>query len=99
MLEEIKTVFSDRQLLRQKLGEFLQTPNKVELYAKAAEKFFATGSRESLCFKETWSWWAFFSPEFFFIYRKELKELLLFYSPNPPAIFQSISYEYCIWHI
>lgn len=34
-----------------------------------------------------------------FNYRKELKELLLFYSPNPPAIFQSISYEYCIWHI
>ena len=40
MTEQTKAVFSHPKLLREKLNEFLQTPNSVKI-AQAAEKFFA----------------------------------------------------------
>lgn len=71
MTQETKTVFSDPQLLRTRLEQYLQTPKKVELYARAAESFFAKGNNEELKFKLTWSWWAFFGQCWFFFFRKE----------------------------
>ena len=69
MTQESQKVFSDPELLRKKLEIYLQTPKKVELYARAAEKFFA--NNEELKFKLTWSWWAFFGQCWFFFFRKE----------------------------
>ncbi len=69
MTQESQKVFSNPELLRKKLEIYLQTPKKVELYARAAEKFFA--NNEELKFKLTWSWWAFFGQCWFFFFRKE----------------------------
>lgn len=52
MTQESQKVFSDPELLRKKLEIYLQTPKKVELYARAAEKFFA--NNEELKFKLIW---------------------------------------------
>lgn len=71
MTERTKEVFGNPELLRAKLGVYLKTPEKVELYAKAAEKFFEKGNKESIAFKATWSWWAFFGECWFFFFRKE----------------------------
>ena len=79
MTEQTKAIFNDPQLLRQRLGVFLQSPDKVETYALAAEKFFAAGDRQHLCFKETWSWWAFLFPSWFFLYRKEYVKGVAFF--------------------
>ena len=73
MTEQTKAVFNDPKLLREKLNEFLQTPEKVEIYAKAAEKFFNAGGRQKLKYTSTWSWWGFFGSlggAWFFLYRK-----------------------------
>lgn len=71
MTQKTKEIFANPELLRAKLGLYLQTPKKVELYARAAEKFFANGNNEELKFKLTWSWWAFFGQCWFFFFRKE----------------------------
>ena len=55
MTEQTKAVFSDPKLLREKLGEYLDTTNtaKIERYALAAEKFFAAGGKMIDCQCET----------------------------------------------
>ncbi|MBF0985177.1 MAG: DUF2628 domain-containing protein, partial [Campylobacter sp.] len=73
MTDYAREILSDGKLLRQKLEIFLQTPNKVEIYARACEKFFAAGKQRELTYVSTWSWWAFFGTLFFFLYRREYK--------------------------
>ena len=73
MTDYAREILSDGKLLRQKLEIFLQTPSKVEIYARACEKFFAAGKRRELNYVSTWSWWGFFGTLFFFLYRKEYK--------------------------
>ena len=73
MTDYAREILSDGKLLRQKLEIFLQTPSKVEIYARACEKFFAAGKQRELNYVSTWSWWAFFGTLFFFLYRKEYK--------------------------
>ena len=73
MTDCAREILSDGKLLRQKLEIFLQTPDKVEIYARACEKFFAAGKRRELNYASTWSWWGFFGTLFFFLYRKEYK--------------------------
>ncbi|WP_299084173.1 hypothetical protein [uncultured Campylobacter sp.] len=60
MTDYAREILSDGKLLRQKLEIFLQTPSKVEIYARACEKFFAAGKQRELTYVSTWSWWAFF---------------------------------------
>ena len=81
MTEQTKAVFSDPKLLREKLGEYLDTTNtaKIERYALAAEKFFAAGGREGLKSKATWSWAAFFVHWAFFLYRKVNNKAALYF--------------------
>ncbi len=56
--EQTKAVFFENpQLLREKLLDYLQTPEKVEIYAQAAEKFFAAGNGQKIKVKPTWSWY------------------------------------------
>lgn len=43
MTDYAREILSDGKLLRQKLEIFLQTPSKVEIYARACEKFFCRG--------------------------------------------------------
>ena len=73
MTDYAREILSDGKLLRQKLEIFLQTPSKVEIYARACEKFFAAGKQRELTYVSTWSWWGFFGTLFFFLYRKEYK--------------------------
>ncbi len=73
MTDCAREILSDGKLLRQKLEIFLQTPSKVEIYARACEKFFAAGKQRELTYVSTWSWWAFFGTLFFFLYRREYK--------------------------
>lgn len=54
--EQTKAVFENPQLLREKLLTYLQMPEKVEIYAQAAEKFFAAGNGQKIKAKPTWSW-------------------------------------------
>lgn len=70
MTEYLKKVFSDSSLLREKLGLFIQRPDKVEIYARAAENFFAYGHKNELKFAPTWSWFGFFFGGWFLMYRK-----------------------------
>lgn len=77
MTDYAKSVFSNPELLRQKLGLYLKTPDKVELYALAAEKFFRAGGGQMLKFEPTWSWWAFFFQWAFFMYRRDYKHTFL----------------------
>ncbi len=74
MTEQTRAVFENPELLREKLAIFLRKPEKVEIYAKAAEKFFNAGGRQKLKYTSTWSWWGFFGALFgipwFFLYRK-----------------------------
>ena len=77
MTEQTKAVFNDPKLLREKLNEFLQTPEKVEIYAQAAEKFYAAGGKMELRFAATWSWWGFFCNIWFLFYRKLNKHGLI----------------------
>lgn len=70
MTEQTRAVFENPELLREKLSIFLGTPKKVEIYAKAAEKFFNAGGRQELKYANTWSWWGFFGSFWFFLYRK-----------------------------
>ena len=71
MTEQTKAVFSDPKLLREKLNEFLQTPEKVEIYAQAAEKFFVAGNGQKIKAKPTWSWWGLIGSWWFLFYRKD----------------------------
>lgn len=65
-------ILSSEELSREKLELYLQTPDKVELYKEALDKFTANGEISRPLFKPTWSWWAFFSTWAFFLYRKDL---------------------------
>ena len=78
MTEQTKAVFENPQLLREKLLAYLQTPEKVEIYAQAAEKFFNNGMRMGLKFTPTWSWWGFFGNMWYLFYRKLNKEGLIY---------------------
>lgn len=73
MTDYAREILSDGKLLRQKLEIFLQTPSKVEIYARTCEKFFGAGKQRELTYVSTWSWWAFFGTLFFFLCRKEYK--------------------------
>lgn len=53
MTDYAREILSDGKLLRQKLEIFLQTPNKVEIYARACEKFFAAGKQRELTYVST----------------------------------------------
>lgn len=53
-------IFGNRKLLEEKLAIYLQTPEKVSLYANACEKFFKAGNRKDLKFTPTLSFWALF---------------------------------------
>ncbi|EAU01297.1 MULTISPECIES: DUF2628 domain-containing protein [Campylobacter] len=70
-----KQILSDPKTLREKLEIYLQTPEKVEIYASACEKFLDPQANE-FTFKATWSWWAFFATLFFFLYRKAYTAML-----------------------
>lgn len=72
MNDYAKSVFNNKELLREKLKAFLDTADtaKVEAYAQACEKFFARGAKQGLGFSATWSWPAFLVGPFFFWYRK-----------------------------
>lgn len=72
MNEYSKSVFNNKELLREKLRIFLDTTDaaKVETYAQACERFFACGAKQRLGFSATWSWPAFLVGPFFFWYRK-----------------------------
>lgn len=63
-------VFSNDELLREKLDLYIQTPKKLDLYFEAAKKFFEAGEYKSIKYVPTWSWWAFFNGSLFFYYRK-----------------------------
>ncbi|MBR4736200.1 MAG: hypothetical protein IK051_00885 [Rhodocyclaceae bacterium] len=73
MTEYAKNVFNDKALLRDKLKIFLHTTDtaKIESYAQACEKFFASGGKQQLGFSATWSWPACIATGFFFLYRKD----------------------------
>ncbi|MBP3224265.1 MAG: DUF2628 domain-containing protein [Campylobacter sp.] len=70
MTDYAKEVFNDPKLLREKLALYIQTPKKVELYAKDCENFFVAGKGEKLEFANVFSWWGFFGNIFFLVYRK-----------------------------
>lgn len=74
----LQKILSSEELSREKLELYLQTPDKVEIYKEALDKFTAKGEISRPVFKPTWSWWAFFSTWAFFLYRKDL--LLAFIS-------------------
>ena len=80
MTDYAREILSDGKLLRQKLEIFLQTPSKVEIYARACEKFFAAGKQRELNYVSTWSWWGFFGTLFFFLYRKEYKFAVMLFA-------------------
>ncbi|MCR4941863.1 MAG: hypothetical protein K5978_03600 [Campylobacter sp.] len=85
MTKYTKEIFSDPEKLRQKLQIYLQTPNKVELYAKAAELFFNGGGKEKLAKIPTFSWWAFFAHALFFMYRRDYVNMIIcFFVPILP---------------
>lgn len=79
MKELSKMIFQNPELLKVKLNDFLQTPQKLYIYTRAAGKFF---KGEKLKFLPSWSWWGFFGCGWFFIYRKLYLEgfLLVFLS-------------------
>lgn len=57
MTEKTREICADKAKLREKLGIYLQTPEKVEIYAQAAEKMFAKTGGTSIGYVNTWSWW------------------------------------------
>ncbi|MGX3011514.1 hypothetical protein ACWIUD_08150 [Helicobacter sp. 23-1044] len=71
MTQKSREIFADGTRLREKLGIYLQTPQKVEIYAQSAEAMFEKGGRNGLAFVATWSWWGFFLHIFFCAYRKQ----------------------------
>ena len=79
MSQLTKMIFQDPELLKVKLNDFLQTPQKLYIYTRAAQKFY---KGERLKFLPTWSWWGFFGCGWFFIYRKLYLEgfVLVFFS-------------------
>lgn len=70
MTQKSKEIFADSKKLREKLGIYLQTPEKVEIYAQSAEAMFDSANKNGISFVATWSWWGFFLNFFFCIYRK-----------------------------
>lgn len=77
MNEQAQKIFNNPQLLRNKLAEFLRTPEKVEIYAQAAEKFYIAGNKKEISFNITWSWWGFFFANGFLFYRKAYKSAII----------------------
>ena len=51
-----KEIFKDPITLRRKLALFLGTPENVEIYAQACEKFFAKSGGVGIVFGATWLW-------------------------------------------
>lgn len=97
MTKETQAVFSDSATLRAKLSEFLKTPEKTELYARAAELFFDLGYKTSLKFSPTWSWWALFAGGWFFVYRKDyLHSIILLLLTS---FFGGLCYLYGFWAV
>ncbi|MBQ7270827.1 MAG: hypothetical protein IJT33_07090 [Campylobacter sp.] len=79
MNDYVKSVFGDPARLREKLEIYLHTPQKVEIYAKAAENFFKLGKGKKLAFTPTWSWWGFGGGFLFFMYRKDYLATLVWF--------------------
>lgn len=86
MTEYAKNVFNDKALLRDKLKIFLHTTDtaKIESYAQACEKFFASGGKQQLGFSATWSWPACIATGFFFLYRKDYLSTVIAFIVMPP---------------
>lgn len=70
MTEYSKQIFSDPKLLREKLEIYLQTPDKVENYAKYAEKSFMKGKKNKIKVTMSPSLWGFLGNGFWLLYRK-----------------------------
>lgn len=71
MQDYVKEVLIDEDRVREKLNIYLQTPNKVDIYFEALDKFTYNGQISDPVFKPTWSWWAFSCTWVFFLYRKD----------------------------
>ena len=77
MTEYSKRIFSDPKALRQKLEIYLQTPEKVEIYAQTCEISFMKGANSTLAISAGWTWWGFFFTFAYLIYRKCYVEALI----------------------
>lgn len=84
--EQTKAVFENPQLLREKLLTYLQMPEKVEIYAQAAEKFYTAGGKMWLGFAATWSWWGF------------LQHMVFVLQKTKQAWVDIVSSCFCAWH-
>ena len=82
MTQKSKEIFADGNKLREKLGIYLQTPEKVEIYAQSAEAMFENADKNGISFVATWSWWGFFLNVLFCIYRKMYGVALLVFICN-----------------
>ena len=87
MTQKSREIFADSKRLREKLGIYLQTPEKVEIYAQSAEAMFEKGGRSGLAFVATWSWWGFFLHIFFCMYRKQYGMALVMFIASLFLIF------------
>lgn len=104
MTQKSREIFADSKRLREKLGIYLQTPEKVEIYAQSAEAMFEKGGRNELAFVATWSWWGFFLNIFFCMYRKRygmalvmfVAGLFLFFIPFLGNAIIALSVKYFI---
>lgn len=82
-----KEIFKDPITLRRKLALFLGTPEKVETYAQACEKFFAKSGGVGIVFGATWSWWGFFMGWLWALYRKQyILALVIFFLNLIPIV-------------
>lgn len=101
MTEQTKAIFENPQLLRQKLGKFLDTKDsvKIEEFAVISEKCFIKGNKIKLSFVISWSWWALFLGILPLIWRKNYLQafiwLLLFLFFIPCLVFPFF-YKYLI---
>lgn len=85
--EQTKAVFFENpQLLREKLLDYLQTPEKVEIYAQAAEKFYIAGGKMGLGFAATWSWRGF------------LQHMVFVLQKTKQVWVDIVSSCFCAWH-
>ena len=97
MTQKSREIFADGKRLREKLGIYLQTPEKVEIYAQSAQAMFEKGGRNGLAFVATWSWWGFFFDIAFCIYRKRyIMALVNFFLAFFGKIVIAISAKYFI---
>ena len=100
MSDYAKSVFDDPKLLREKLKIYLKTPEKVEIYAAACEKFYLNGGKNGLKKQATWSWWAFFCTFAFFMYRRRYMVMILYIIGSIFSIFAMIQAGMVAkWHV